>query len=69
MTIETENRAWHETIMLGMANASAKAVNTARQTNTKLAPWLDGKVVAMTVDEWEAYEKSRKQTQENIKHV
>jgi len=62
-------KPWHEVILLGMARAGQAAVAAARATNTKLAIWLDGKVVKMTADEWEAHEKSQKSKQETTEHV
>lgn len=34
------------------------SVEVARETGTKLALWIDGKVVEMTADEWKAYDNA-----------
>ncbi len=42
-----------------MTKAAEEAVTIARHTNTKLALWIENKLVMMTADEWDAYEKSK----------
>ncbi len=64
-----EQHPWYEQIMLGMVKASAKAVDLARETNTKLAVWLDNKVVEMTPDEWQAYQAKQINKKESIDGV
>ena len=70
MKNDIESATWDQVIMQGMVKASAIAIDTARQTNTKLAVWLDGKVVEMTPDEWIAYQSSLTQNgqSDNVSH-